>query len=197
MPGAAGVGTAYGIVALGVLGVDGVWGELTTLAWGMWRMGPFKGRQIWAHDTEFTLMDPSRWQAQLLRRDEVSLLGIWIGECLPGADILSLGEQSVCLCVCACVCMCVWCPSRLCPWGLWEAARLCISRSPLHCLSLPLLTSSLCLPFPEGPGSSPDISECSLPTPSLSAALSGWAGSYQAHGVIGSGGICGRDGQVA
>ena len=107
MPGAAGVGTAYGIVALGVLGVDGVWGELTTLAWGLWRMGPFKGRQIWGHDTEFTLMDPSRWQAQLLRRDEVSLLGIWIGECLPGADILSLGEQSVCLCVCACVCMCV------------------------------------------------------------------------------------------
>ena len=61
MPGAAGVGTVYGIVALGVLGVDGVWGELNTLAWGMWRMRPFKGKQIWGHDTEFTLMDPSSW----------------------------------------------------------------------------------------------------------------------------------------
>lgn len=83
----------YGIVALGVLGVDGVWGELNTLAWGMWRMRPFKGKQIWGHDTEFTLMDPSRWQALPLRRDEVLPLGIWIGECLPGAGILSLGEQ--------------------------------------------------------------------------------------------------------
>jgi len=53
----------YGIVALGVLGVDGVWGELNTLAWGMWRMRPFKGKQIWGHDTEFTLMDPSSCQA--------------------------------------------------------------------------------------------------------------------------------------
>ena len=43
----------------------------------------------------------------------MSPLGIWIGECLPGAGILSLGEQRererkcVCVCVCVCVRVCV------------------------------------------------------------------------------------------